>query len=500
MNLAVVHSRALDGAAAPEVAVEVHLGTGLPAFHIVGLPDTEVKESRDRVRSAIQTSGFEFPARKIIVSLAPADLPKASGRFDLPIALGILAASGQVASEPLTQCEFAGELALSGGLRSVRGALAMAWRARHAGRVLILPTASAREAALVSSVTVLQADSLLQVCAHLNGRQPLPIAESDEARAMWPMPDMSEVKGQASARHALELAAAGGHSLLMIGAPGTGKSMLASRLPGILPPLGDDEALECAALHSLSAQGFDPACWRQPPFRAPHHGSSVAALVGGGSVPQPGEISLAHHGVLFLDEMPEFERRALEALREPLETGQVHLARATRRVSYPARFQLVAAMNPCPCGYAGDETGRCQCTPEQISRYRGKISGPLLDRIDMQVEMASHSSAELLRSPVPESSSAILQRVMAARERQCARQGKVNALLRVGELEQICQVEPGLLEFLSELLARLRLSARALHRILRLSQTIADLAEAGRIGRAHVLQAVQLRRQAFARQ
>ncbi|WP_215778346.1 YifB family Mg chelatase-like AAA ATPase [Paludibacterium sp. B53371] len=500
MKLAVVHSRALDGADAPDVEVEVHLSAGLPAFHIVGLPDTEVKESRDRVRSAIQTSGFEFPASKIIVSLAPADLPKASGRFDLPIALGILAASGQLLAAPLARHEFAGELGLSGQLRPVRGALAMACHAARAERCLVLPTASAAEAALVPGVQVLQADSLLQVCAHLNGVQALSIAEAKSPPCGRLLPDLAEVRGQGVARHALELAAAGGHSLLMIGAPGCGKSMLAARLPGILPVMSEAEALECAALHSLSSQGFDPADWRQRPFRAPHHGSSVAALVGGGSVPRPGEITLAHHGVLFLDEMPEFERRALEALREPMETGVVHLARAARRFSFPARFQLVAAMNPCPCGYAGDVSGRCLCSPEQISRYRGKISGPLLDRIDMQVEMAGHTPAELLQNGPGEGSALVLQRVQMARERQLHRQGKVNAFLTAGELERYCRVETGLLEFLAELLGRLHLSARALHRTLRLALTLADLAGLAKVGRAQVLQAVQLRRQTFARQ
>lgn len=496
MNLAVVQSRALAGVDAPEVAVEVHLQGGLPAFQIVGLPDTEVKESRDRVRTAILTAGFKFPARKIIVSLAPADLPKASGRFDLPIALGILAASGQVKADRLAEYEFAGELALSGRLRPVRGALAMAWHAKRAGRSFILPLESAREAALINGICVLGAESLLAVCAHLNQSEPLaptlPISVAEEP----PLLDLSDVKGQLAARRALEIAAAGGHSLLLIGPPGTGKSMLASRLTGILPPMSDEEAQESAALQSLSRQGFNPGSWRVRPLRAPHHSASMAAMVGGGSNPQPGEISLAHLGVLFLDELPEFERRVLESLREPLETGVINVARVARHTRFPARFQLIACMNPCPCGYLGHISGRCRCTPEQIVRYRGKISGPLLDRIDLQVEVPSSETAVLMGPACGETSQVVRERVVAARARQLQRQGKANAMLSGAELERSGYVEQSALGLLAATLDHLSLSARGYHRILRVARTIADLEHADLALGSHVLQAVQLRRYA----
>nr|WP_199068721.1 YifB family Mg chelatase-like AAA ATPase [Chromobacterium sp. ASV5] len=494
MALAVVASRALSGLDAPEVAVEVHLANGLPAFNIVGLPDTEVKESRDRVRAAILTSGFEFPARKITVNLAPADLPKDSGRFDLPIAIGILAASGQVNCPALDQYEFAGELALSGLLRPIRGALAMACRARQAGRRFMLSAASAPEAAVVSGAAILPAESLLQACAALNGLQSVePLAVALESRRPS-YPDLLDVKGQAAARLALEIAAAGEHSLLLMGPPGTGKSMLAARLPGLLPPLGDEEALESAALLSLGSQGFQADGWRVRPFRSPHHTASAVALVGGGSEPRPGEVSLAHHGVLFLDELPEFDRRVLEVLREPLESGTIHISRAARQASFPARFQLVAAMNPCPCGYQGHPSGRCQCTPEQVARYRGKISGPLLDRIDLQVEVPALRAEELQSANAGEDSATVRRRVLAARERQLVRQGKLNARLQGAELDACAQAEPEALQLLGQALDKLGLSARSYHRILRVSRTIADLAEAERIRREHVLQAIQWRR------
>ncbi|TMH09771.1 MAG: ATP-binding protein, partial [Betaproteobacteria bacterium] len=387
MSLAVLHSRALSGLDAPEVTVEVHLANGLPSFTIVGLPDTEVKESRDRVRAALVNSRFEFPARRITVNLAPAELPKESGRFDLPIALGILAASHQLEGDGFSKYEFAGELSLTGELRPVRGALAMTWRAARDGRAFVLPSASAGEAALVGEASIYQAGSLLDVCAHLAGRQLLSRPAAQPIVIPPSYPDLAEVKGQAHTKRALEVAAAGGHSVLMVGPPGTGKSMLAARFAGLLPPMSGEEALESAALASLGSGGFCLENWKRRPFRAPHHSASSVALVGGGSDPRPGEISLAHNGVLFLDELPEFDRKVLEALREPLESGRVAISRAARQAEYPARFQLIGAMNPCPCGYLGHFSGKCRCTPDQVARYRHKLSGPLLDRIDIQIEV-----------------------------------------------------------------------------------------------------------------
>src|SRR5216683_2522829 len=380
MSLAVLHSRALSGLEAPEVTVEVHLANGLPSFTIVGLPDTEVKESRDRVRAALVNSRFEFPARRITVNLAPAELPKESGRFDLPIALGILAASRQLEVDAFSEYEFAGELSLTGELRPVRGALAMTWRAAREGRTFVLPSASAGEAALVAEASIYQAGSLLDVCAHLAGRQPLSRPAAQPIVIPPNYPDLAEVKGQAQAKRALEVAAAGGHSVLMVGPPGTGKSMLAQRFVGLLPPMSADEALESAAVLSLAGQ-FATQRWATRMFRSPHHTASPISLVGGGSNPMPGEISLAHHGVLFLDELPEFDRRVLEVMREPLESGRITISRAMRHVDYPAKFQLLAAMNPCPCGYFGHKAVACRCTPEMVARYQDRISGPLLDRI-----------------------------------------------------------------------------------------------------------------------
>ena len=494
MTLAVVASRALSGLDAPEVAVEVHLANGLPAFNIVGLPDTEVKESRDRVRAAILTSGFEFPARKITVNLAPADLPKDSGRFDLPIAIGILLASGQVKNDDIAHYEFAGELALSGAVRPVRGVLAMACQCHAAGRAFVLPADSAAEAAVVGGAAIYAVASLPQACAFLNGLQPLePFAGA--LGGEWPnYPDLGDVKGQSIARGALEIAAAGGHSLLLMGPPGTGKSMLAARLPGLLPPLSEREALESAAVQSLGSQGFQPGRWRVRPYRSPHHTASAVALVGGGSEPRPGEISLAHHGVLFLDELPEFDRKVLEVLREPLESGVIHISRAARQASFPARFQLVAAMNPCPCGYHGHPSGRCQCSPEQVAKYRGRISGPLLDRIDLQVEVPALTAEELQHSRPGEGSEPVRRRVFEARERQLARQGGLNAALQGEALETHCRGDEHALAVLAKALQQLGLSARAYHRILRVSRTIADLQGVETISRNHVLQAIQLRR------
>jgi magnesium chelatase family protein len=495
VSLAVLKSRALSGMDAPEVAVEVHLANGLPSFTLVGLPETEVKEARDRVRAAIQNARFDFPTRRITVNLAPADLPKEGGRFDLPIALGILLASGQVEASRLAEHEFAGELSLSGELRPIRGALAMAWRAAGSGRTLVLPAESAAEAAMVRGASVLSAGSLLEICAHLAGRQALKPCAAAETCAMPSYADLSEVKGQAQAKRALEVAAAGGHSVLMVGPPGTGKSMLAARFPGLLPPLTEVEAMETAAIHSV-AGFFRPGNWGVRPFRAPHHSASGPALVGGGGIPQPGEISLAHNGILFLDELPEFERRVLEALREPLETGRISVARAAARADYPARFQLIAAMNPCPCGYLGSPGGRCRCTADQISRYRGRLSGPLLDRIDISVEVPALAEGELQGRAEGEASQAVRSRVIRARERQIERQGTTNAALTPKQIEAHCEPDAAAAGLLKQAIARLRLSPRAYHRSLKLARTIADLAGATAIGAAHVAEAIQYRRAA----
>ncbi len=494
MSLATIYSRATVGIQAPPVTVEVHLANGLPALNIVGLPEAAVKESKDRVRAALQNAQFEFPARRITVNLAPADLPKEGGRYDLPIALGILAASGQLPGEHLAQYEFIGELALSGELRPVRGILPVALQAREAGRTLVLPTENGAEAGLIRDAAILPAHHLLAICAHLHGQHPLPLAESATPAPTTHYPDLAEVYGQHQARRALEVAAAGGHSLLLYGPPGTGKTMLASRLPGVLPPMSEEEAIESAIIASISEQGFQAVEWGCRPYRAPHHTASAVALVGGGSNPRPGEISLAHQGVLFLDELPEFDRKVLEVLREPLESGHITISRAARQAEFPARFQLVAAMNPCPCGYLGHPNGRCRCTAEQVARYRARISGPLLDRIDMHVEVPPLPQGTLQQRQPMEASSAVRTRVMQCRQRQLRLRGKANSQLDNRDIKRHCPLQPSEAQLLEQATERLGLSARAHQRILRLARTIADLEGAEQIGARELSEAIGYRR------
>ncbi len=474
MSLARVHSRAQCGLEALPVSVEAHVGGGLPAISIVGLPEAAVRESKDRVRAAISSCGFQFPVGRVTVNLAPADLPKEGGRFDLPIALGVLAASGQLPSPALEKAEFLGELSLGGRLRPVTAALCAALAAGEAGRVLVVPEDSAGEAALAGAGQVRFARHLLEVARYVHGQAELPLAESGAVEAPpAAAPDLADVRGQARGRRGLEIAAAGGHNLLMTGPPGTGKTLLARRLPGLLPPMTRAETLQAAAVWSAAGlSAAEPGLGRRP-FRAPHHTASAVALTGGGAWPRPGEVSLAHHGVLFLDELPEFDRRALEALRQPLEDGELVVSRAAAKRRFPAVFVLVAAMNPCPCGYLGDPDGRCRCSAEAVARYRARVSGPLLDRIDLVVDMPRPSPEQLL-APPGESSADVRSRVEAARARQLARQAGTNARSPVEPL--LADLDPACRRLLEAAGHRFGLSPRALHRAVRVARSVADLA------------------------
>lgn len=496
MAIATILSRAQFGMDAPQVSVEVDIGSGLPSFTIVGLPEVVVRESKDRVRAALLNCNFELPPGRITVNLAPADLPKEGGRFDLPIAIGILVASGQLAARDLADCELYGELSLSGELRPISGALIAALAATRVGHSVVIPNANGNETRLISDCQSAAAGHLLQVCAHLNGAQLLPFSAGPPETSSAPaLPNLSDVRGQAQAKRALEIAAAGEHSLLFLGPPGTGKSMLAQRLSGILPPLNDAEALQVAAIRSLVGRGIELAQWRVRPFRAPHHTASAVAMVGGGSQPRPGEISLAHHGVLFLDELPEFDRRVLEVLREPLESGVISISRAARQAEFPASFQLIAAMNPCPCGYLGDSAGKCRCTAEQVQRYRLRISGPVLDRLDMHVEVPRVPASALQDADAcGEASSVVAARVIKSRAIQWQRQDKCNARLSASEVERWCVAEPAALVLLQRAMLKFSLSARAYHRILKVARSIADLGDSERIIEAHIGEAIALRR------
>ena len=495
MGIAIVYSRALLGIEATEVRVEVHIGGGIPRITIVGLPEKSVNESRERVRSALKNIGCEIAPSHIVINLSPADLPKAGSRFDLPIALGILAASGQIPPESLQGREFIGELALTGELRSVRGVFAAAAACRRHGRELIAPQANATEIALAAGPRGRAASNLRAVCRHLSAEEPLPPATAAAPRS--PIADaavdMAEIRGQQQARRALEVAAAGMHNLLMVGPPGAGKSMIAAAMPGILPPMEAEEALETAAIQSLSEQGFLRESFAVRPFRSPHHTTSSAALVGGGAIPKPGEISLAHNGVLFLDEFPEFSRSVLEALREPLENGHIDISRTQAKTRFPARIQLVAAMNPCPCGYGSDDSGLCRCPPPSIDRYRARLSGPLLDRIDIRIHMPRIELSEIQRQKPSESSKLVRQRVIRARQRQLERAGKPNGRLSNRELETFCRLDEACEKLLNQASKSLRLSMRACNKAIRVARTLADLDGSTRLHSQHLAEALSYR-------
>lgn len=491
MSFAKIYTRGVLGLNAPLIEVEVHVSQGLPSLTIVGLPEAAVRESKDRVRSAIINSGFQFPTKRLTINLAPADLPKDGSRLDLPIALGILIASGQIPDTHIDQFEFVGELALDGQLRKVSSVLTIALACQRQQRHLMLPTENLHEASQVQELELYTASHLKEVCAHFLGQNPLSAANIEPVyNQQIHLADLSDIKGQLRPRRALEIAAAGGHSLLFRGPPGTGKTLLASRLPSILPPLNQDESLTVASIHSIAQQPYQ---FGQRPYRSPHHTASAIALVGGGSSPKPGEITLAHYGVLFLDELPEFDRKVLEVLRQPLESKEIIISRAARQITFPAQFQLVAAMNPCPCGYAFNQDSRCQCSAESIKRYQNRISGPLLDRIDLHIDVPPLSNQDLQSESIPENSASVRQRVIQAYEQQIQRQAMPNHALSSTQLEKFAILSEQTKHILALAQQRLNLSARGYHRVLRVARTIADLAQSEQIKSEHLSEALSYR-------